>query len=219
MSEEKKLTIKYSGRIIDLLGIQMYQSVVAAVAEIISNAWDADAEKVQITLPETLNEDSCITIKDDGIGMSFKDCQERYLNVGYCRRGTDVKEKTPEKKRPVLGRKGIGKFAGFGIAQIIKIKTVSKVTRELIEFELDLNELRGVDYVSENESIKVLKYTEQSLEKHGTTIELKCLKISREPVLPVFIRSMSRRFLLHQRCDDFKVFINEIGRASCRERV
>jgi hypothetical protein len=40
---EKKLRLSFHGRIIDSLGIQMYQSPVAAVAELIANAWDADA--------------------------------------------------------------------------------------------------------------------------------------------------------------------------------
>ena len=49
--QEKKLHLSFHGRIIDSLGIQMYQSPVAAVAELIANAWDADATKVDVTLP------------------------------------------------------------------------------------------------------------------------------------------------------------------------
>ena len=40
---KNKLFLRFHGRIIDSLGIQMYQSPVAAVAELIANAWDADA--------------------------------------------------------------------------------------------------------------------------------------------------------------------------------
>jgi hypothetical protein len=201
--------MSYSGRIIDQLGIQMYQSAVAAVAEIITNAWDADADNVEVTLPNTLDKSSCIIVKDDGMGMSFIDCEKRYLNVGYCRRGDSLIERTLEKHRPVLGRKGIGKFAGFGIAEIINIRTVSKETKELTEFELNLSDLRGESYVTTGKVIQVLDYQENVGEnQHGTVVTLKSLKLNRSPSESVFLRSMARRFLLHRRTNDFKVRIN-----------
>jgi hypothetical protein len=42
---DKKLRLSFHGRIMDSLGIQMCQSPVAAVAELIADAWDADAAK------------------------------------------------------------------------------------------------------------------------------------------------------------------------------
>ena len=95
------------GTFIDHLGIQMYQSPVAAIAELVSNGWDADASIVRIRLPSHLGPAAFIQLQDDGLGMTFEDCQDRYLNVGYCRRGEETEENSPS-GRPVLGRKGIG---------------------------------------------------------------------------------------------------------------
>ena len=105
------LRINYSGRIIDHLGLQMYQSPVAAVAELVANAWDADADNVKITLPAKLAKAAELVVEDDGNGMSFAECQARFLNVGYARRGNKARELSKRKKRRILGRKGIGKFA------------------------------------------------------------------------------------------------------------
>lgn len=207
---EKVLHLKFHGRIIDHLGIQMYQSPVAAVAELVSNAWDADAEKVEIQLPNNLG-NSELAIKDNGIGMTFVECQERFLNVGWCRRGINSREKTKEKSRPVLGRKGIGKFAGFGIATVIRIETTSKRTGEKTVFELNINELRSGEYVSKDGKIQVLEYLapdNKRKDKHGTLIILKQLTIRRRPSPEQFSLSMARRFLLHQRVQDFKVLVN-----------
>ena len=52
---EEKLFLQFHGRIIDSLGIQMYQSPVAAIAELIANAWDADSKNVSIELPDSLS--------------------------------------------------------------------------------------------------------------------------------------------------------------------
>lgn len=74
---DNKLFLNFHGRIIDHLGIQMYQSPTAAIAEMVSNAWDADATEVDITLPTT--ENRTIVIKDNGVGMTFEECQKNSL--------------------------------------------------------------------------------------------------------------------------------------------
>jgi len=213
MSDTKKrLHLTFHGRIIDHLGIQMYQSPVAAVAELISNSWDADAETVEIQLPDTLDGSAELIIKDNGIGMSFQECQERFLNVGWCRRGTSYDEHTSRKERPVLGRKGIGKFAGFGIASVIRLETTSQATGEKTVFEMDINSLRSDTYANaqggEVTVIENLPPDEERIARHGTSIILKNLKIGRSMHAENFSRSMARRFLLHQRSHDFKIIVN-----------
>ena len=208
----KTLRLTFHGRIIDHLGIQMYQSPVAAVAELVSNAWDADAEIVEITLPPTIGDDSLLIVKDDGVGMSFDDCQRRFLNVGWCRRGSRSHEQTSEKKRPVLRRKGIGKFAGFGIATTIRIETTSKSTGEKTVFELNIDSLRSESYIqAEGGTIQVVEYLppkESRKEQHGTAVILKGLKLGRAPSRDQFAKSMARRFLLHQRVHSFQIRVN-----------
>lgn len=210
MPTHKKLHIKFHGRIIDHLGIQMYQSPTAALAELIANSWDADAEKVDVVLPATLVGDACIVVTDDGKGMTFEDCEDRYLNVGHGRRGSKTVE-TSVKGRPILGRKGIGKFAGFGIAQIIRVETISEETGEKTVFEMDIDLLRGEQYVEEGGEIDVIEYLEPDEARkagHGTVVTLRKLGLVKRPPLTTFSRSMARRFLLHQRSADFKVFVN-----------
>jgi hypothetical protein len=131
----ERLWLSFHGRVIDHLGIQMYQSPVAAFAELVANAWDSYAEVVKITLPATLSGGGeKMVIEDDGHGMTFDECQKRYLNVGYNRRQESEADRSRDKKRIVLGRKGIGKFAGFGIAQVIVVDTVAKATGEKTVF-------------------------------------------------------------------------------------
>src|SRR3989442_14581014 len=103
----KTLRLTFHGRVIDHLGIQMYQSPVASIAELIANSWDADAEHVRVTLPDQLNSNATITIKDDGIGMTFSNCEDHYLNVGWNRRADNHDERSLEKHRPILVRKGM----------------------------------------------------------------------------------------------------------------
>ena len=69
VKDNLRLSLNFSGRLIDHLGLQMYQSPVAAIAELVANAWDADAENVTITLPDDLTDGAEIIVADVG-GMS-----------------------------------------------------------------------------------------------------------------------------------------------------
>jgi len=203
------LQLKLDGRIIDHLGIQMYQSATAALAELVANAWDANAENVWITLPDSLDGAS-ITIKDDGVGMTFAECESRYLNVGYCRRGKKAKEFVAG-NRPVLGRKGIGKFAGFGIAEIIEVDTTSKETGERTVFQLNLDSLRGDQYIGPGKNIEAKRYppSKDGAKRQGTTVTLRKLSLKKLQNVEQFRKSMARRFLLLEWASKFKVWVNK----------
>ena len=112
----KPLHMKVSQGTIDDLGVKLYSSgFPAALAELVANAWDADAGRVDI-----LTDENKIVIKDDGHGINRDDIQEKYLIVGYRRRGAG-KEKTAKHGRKVMGRKGIGRLALFSMAKQIKV--------------------------------------------------------------------------------------------------
>jgi len=209
---DKELYLRFHGRILEHMGIQMYQRPVNALAELVANAWDADAEWVDISLPSEISETAVIVVRDNGIGMKFDDCQSRYLEVGWNRRRADPEERTKEKRRRVLGRKGIGKFAGFGIADVIRVDTTSKENGERTVFELRLGELVGEEYVStEGKLIKVVDYEppdEARRQNHGCIVTLTNLKLGRLLPAETFAKSMARRFLLYQLAADFRVLVN-----------
>ena len=212
MSETRKLEVRYRGRIIEHLTVQTYQSPVAAIAEIVANAWDGDATEVNVSLPAKLDDAAEITVADDGNGMTFEECQDRYLEVGYQRRAEpgSVSEK---RERPLMGRKGIGKFAGFGIANVMIVDTVSRSTGERTVFRLDYDRLRGEsdEYVDEDPTDvpDVAWYAKGDHdEPPGTRITLQGLKLRQRPSPTVLRRSLARRFLLLERAGEFKVQVD-----------
>lgn len=204
-----ELKLSFSGRILEHLGLQMYQSPVASIAELVANAWDADASHVRITIPA--GKDGDITIDDDGHGMSYEDCRTHYLEVGRDRRAGAVIASTG-KERPVLGRKGIGKFAGFGIAAKVRVDTTSAATGERTVFEMDYDRLRGqADYVREGGEIDLVRFDPPDparIDSQGTTITLSSLRIGRIIPLDQFKRAMARRFVLLHWAAGFEVTVN-----------
>lgn len=205
----RDLTMTFHGRILDQLGSQTYQSAVASIAELVANAWDADAETVDVQLPDGIGEGAEVVVEDNGVGLDFNECQNRYLNIGYCRRGQKSIARTSE-GRIVLGRKGIGKFAGFGIAKIIRVDTISSSTGEKTSFEMNLDKLAGEDYMKGGGTLNAewLGPDEERKKIHGTKITLKKLFIKRAISKSQFPSSMARRFLLHQTAANFRILVD-----------
>lgn len=114
-----KMTVDLN--VLDHLGINLYSNVAAVLTEAVANAWDADASTVEIRVDPG---NKWIEIDDDGIGMTVEDINEKYLRVGYRRRehGGEF-GKVTAKKRPVMGRKGLGKLSLFSIAETIEVQS------------------------------------------------------------------------------------------------
>ena len=205
----KALRLTFHGKILDQLGIQIYQSPIASLAELVANAWDADATTVNITLPDKLDEHSVITVEDDGRGMTFEQCQDEYMSVGYDRRQGKGSARTPS-GRLVMGRKGIGKFAGFGIAKRIRVETASGATGEETDFEMDICELRRARYLTEGGTIsaRTRQGGHGGQVRRGTRITLSGLIIARNVSRSRFPRSMASRFLVQQTASDFEIRVN-----------
>ena len=103
---------------LDDLGTNLYSSIPAVLSEAVANAWDADATEVRIALDGSSDR---ITIRDTGVGMTRTDVKEKYLTVGYRRRERGAS--LTQLKRPVMGRKGIGKLSLFAIADTVEVRT------------------------------------------------------------------------------------------------
>lgn len=116
--------LDFSNRVIEHLGIKLYQNKPTnVIAEFVSNCWDADATKVAINLKASDgNSTPSITVCDNGRGMSRDELINEFLVIGRNRR-ENPSDKTPGQRLP-MGRKGIGKLAGFGIAHSVDIISI-----------------------------------------------------------------------------------------------
>jgi hypothetical protein len=118
--KDKQFTFAISLSVLNHLGRNLYRSFTTVLGEAISNAWDADAQNVHIYIDR---EKSNFVIKDDGIGMSADDFQNKFLKIGYTKRKGG--NNSSGKGRPYIGRKGIGKLALLSCSD--KVSVVSKI--------------------------------------------------------------------------------------------
>jgi hypothetical protein len=171
--ERRTYTLRVLGRTLEHLGTQMYKRRDTAIAELVANAWDAGAPSVSITLPDPRGYDpaaSEIVIEDTGVGMDPDAVQDEYLVVGRNRRA----EGSPAPEgRIVMGRKGIGKLAGFGIAE--KLELVTRRDGHETVIRLDAEQLKAAPNSVEDVVIEGL-ISDARTAGSGTRLSLRALK-------------------------------------------
>lgn len=186
------------------LGINLYSNVPAVLSETVANAWDADAERVDIEIDPA---EGTIVITDTGHGMDLEDINGKYLTVGYRRRDPGNQgATTPRLKRPVMGRKGIGKLSLFSIARDIRIYTIKNGHKR--GFQMLLAEIE--EKITRHESIyrpSVLTDFPKDL-RQGTRIVLSDLKKSQHQTETALRKRLARRFSILGEKSGFVLSIN-----------
>lgn len=191
------------------LGLQMYSTLPPVIGELVSNAWDAEATKVEIEIPiGAVTDKSEIVVKDNGLGMSDQEVRNAYLIVGRDRRkeeGTDLTP-SPNFHRKVMGKKGIGKFSAFGIAGEIEVETVKK--GETSRFKMNYAEL---EKNAKKRELAMPPLSPTGTVKKGTRITLRYISKFKNRKINIqgIRRGIARRFSIIGAQSNFKVIIND----------
>ncbi|MEM9108875.1 MAG: ATP-binding protein [Planctomycetota bacterium] len=197
------LRFRVAPHIVEDLGLNLYTSLPRVLAEFAANAYDADASRIDIGIPfdsisgarerirdlakqeadqgvtnieplrtRTLPTNVKIVLEDDGHGMARDDLAHKFLVAGRRRRKEDGNDVTP-KGRKVMGRKGLGKLAGFGAARTVTITSRSDrddhATRVTMDYDNLLKSEEGASGVEiPTESLS----NGDAISVSGTRIEL-----------------------------------------------
>jgi len=198
--------------VLNHLGLNLYSNVPAVLSEAVANAWDADAEHVDVRINP---EDERIEIVDDGHGMDGEDVNNRYLRVGYRRReDEDQPNRTPKHSRPVMGRKGIGKLSLFSIAETVKVYTTKDGEQHAFQMNVDdIKEAIGEEEVAAS-TVQPQIYTPTPLDEfpddleQGTKIVLEDLKKRVHTAESALRKRLARRFSILEPEYNFTVRVN-----------
>lgn len=133
-------------RIVELLSKSTYQkSFASAIRELISNAYDADALSVEISIDK---EFKTITIVDDGNGMSDKEF-EKYLRIAGSKTSDEY---TRKYKRSRIGQFGVGFLAVFPFCKTLEIITTVENSSEILTAKIpaiDYTQAEKIQLVNE----------------------------------------------------------------------
>jgi signal transduction histidine kinase len=167
-----RMTFSVDSRLLRELGERLVGRPHIALAELVKNAYDADATKVIIRF-----EDNRIEISDNGHGIDFGAFENRWMRVGSTHKETE--EVSPRFHRPLTGSKGVGRLSVQLLAQEMQLHTVAAadIGTEL-QVSVDWNEAVDAGLLTEAPAYYDLMPTESTFpdgSSHGTTLILKTL--------------------------------------------
>ena len=187
--------------IVQDLGINLYTTLPRVLVEFVANAHDADSPDVDVLVDfeairqardelrkihksesgrledMELSDDHVLKIVDHGHGMSREEMQKRFLVAGRRRREEDNSVRSPD-GRILMGRKGLGKLAGFGVAKRVTITSRRGEENYATRVILDYDEL--VASPAEGKIPVPTEKIESDLPARGTEVALSRLVF--EPV-------------------------------------
>jgi hypothetical protein len=221
--------LRISRLTVDKLGVKLYDKASAVVAELIANGYDADAEEVTVRLPLNLQLASqaggklkdlgyVIDVEDDGHGMTPDEAIGFYLRVGADRRTRKGEDgsRSRKKRRPVMGRKGIGKLAPFGICRRIEVWSAggpkTKDGYSITHFFMDFDKIVTDD--DEAVPLEVGSDDRGWSKRTGTRIRLTSFLAKRVPDEETFLRQLAVRFTFAK--PDFKIMILDTATAGAK---
>jgi hypothetical protein len=210
MQNTKKFIFNISLSVLNHLGRNLYRNFITVLGEAISNSWDADANNVWIYINKKSGE---LTIKDDGLGMSEDDFRNKFLKVGYSKRGVNSSHTKSPNGRPYIGRKGIGKLALLSCAK--KISVISKLKNskyvggtinnasldKAISEDSSNYDLEGVDFT------KFTPYTKGH--KHGTIVHFKDVNDGIKNTVGYLSKLLALYFRFSLIDKSFSIFLND----------
>lgn len=202
-NKPETLRIRPFARLLTMLGEQLIKNERIALAELIKNSYDADADWARIEFQDfsescVKRKGSKIVIEDNGIGMSEAVIKKAWMNPAtpHKVRKNSAERLTPIKGRVVQGEKGIGRFAILKLGRVITIVTRPKggdeefvIRFDFSEYDDDFTEKNGEpsDLYLDSISVTLERRKPQTFDgrqniqkkvtgKHGTRIEISDLK-------------------------------------------
>ena len=198
----KEYEINIDPRILELLGPNLYTNIYYVLAELIANAYDANANNVYI-----VSDNDSITVEDDGHGMSYEVGVKKFLNIAQESRTNDEESFVPgsDKRRRKMGRKGVGKLAALSVSENVEVRTIKDGDKSGFILSRRVNDDHKLEPIDEG-SIHFLR-----IENQGTSIVMKAPQYKIHKTLRAAKNNLLKIFPLVN--EDFRIHV-QIGNKS-----
>ncbi|MDE2935266.1 MAG: ATP-binding protein [Chloroflexota bacterium] len=135
--ESTNLAFDVDAALLVELGERLVARRSVALAELIKNAYDADATEVIVSFEKVTGSKGSIVILDDGSGMNLE-----AMKRGWMRIATDDakrNERSARFGRPRTGEKGVGRFACGRLASRLSLESISNSSGTLERVTADFD--------------------------------------------------------------------------------
>lgn len=141
----QRLTFTVDSALLKELGERLVGKAHIALAELVKNAYDADALACEIRI-----QDGVIEVVDDGHGMTLPEFKKFWMRVGTTHKQVD--EFSPRFKRPLTGSKGVGRLSVQFLARKVRIETTAAGEHSTLVVDVDWDSTIQHEYLTQAEA-------------------------------------------------------------------
>lgn len=158
---------------VERLGYELVGKQGTALAELVKNAYDADATVVTVEIDDSIGEGGVIRIEDDGIGMNIDDIRRAWMRISTANKVEQPLSKRYKRRR--AGKKGIGRFAVQRLGRALTLTTGQRGHDSgwQLDVDWDNKHVKGKDITLVPHEIRTVP---KSPEAEGTVLEIKGLR-------------------------------------------
>ncbi len=172
--ETTNLTFDVDAALLDELGERLVARRSIAIAELIKNAYDADATEATVSFKNVTTSRGEIIVADNGSGMTLETMKNGWMRIAT----TDAVANPQSKKfgRPKTGAKGLGRFACRRLASCLSLESTSNGSagNNRIKADFDWRNFQAGQDLS-NIQVEVTHETAEENATTGTTLRFTAL--------------------------------------------
>ena len=195
---EREYKINIDPKILELLGPNLYTNIYYVLAELIANAYDANAKNVYL-----ISSEDKIIVEDDGRGMSYERGEvKKFLNVAQESRSSEKEAfvEGSDRTRRKMGRKGVGKLAALSVSDSVEVNTVSGGEKSGFILSRSVRKDGVLEAISPSD-IEFYRITD-----NGTSIVMRNPRYSLNKTFPSIKKNLLKIFPMVG--EDFKIHIH-----------
>ena len=184
----------------DFLERQSKAKPIQAVAELIWNALDADADRVDVRLEYGELGMTKIVVRDNGHGISYQDAPQLFTRLGGSWKKPDGRTKA--KSRKLHGYEGRGRFKVFALGRVADWR---------VTYQTDAGDLRAYGITMLEDNIRQVRITDEEEADKGTTgVEIEVTELHRE------YRSLEVDNAIQELAETFALYLKDYRDVSIR---
>jgi signal transduction histidine kinase len=148
--KEGKLNFSVDSQLLFELGEQLVAKPSIALAELVKNAYDADATQVKVIFDGIGERVGSIIVEDNGHGMTFDEIERGWMRIAASLKRTSTTSRVYQ--RSLTGAKGIGRFATRRLGKKLELQSVVELpdgTKEAIAIKFDWSDFTSGTEISE----------------------------------------------------------------------
>ncbi len=212
MNTDTKITFRPRARLLSLLGEQLISDQAVGLIELVKNSYDADATRVDVAITGlSTTESTRIEVRDNGIGMSRSDIEEKWLSpaIDHKERQKKTKSRSSRGRLPI-GEKGVGRFAVHQLGRKLTLITRMADQPE-VALEVDWDAFDSGDTFLDEVPVTLYERPPQLFtdDQTGTYMLIERARATwSEPMLAKVHRALRRLQSPHRAVNDFRISLS-----------